>query len=246
MNLILTAFAGFGLVALAVAAYARDPFDVRHANVALLMDRSVQEELRISEAQRKRMNALADRYNSTMQKVVERLQKAKTPPSEPDPEARKAAEALQAGIVDVLIPAQLKRLREISLQVAGLAAMGDESVAKRIGLSNDQLRRVRTILEDAYGRLRKMESDEMEARTKDLRGRQPKTEQERAALAQELEKRSQEAFRKLSPAVEKLRRETESRLFQILSDKQEEAWKALLGRPFRFGPPPSAGKAGGR
>ncbi|MEZ5163708.1 MAG: hypothetical protein R2688_08140 [Fimbriimonadaceae bacterium] len=47
-------------------------------------------------------------------------------------------------VVGVLTAGQLKRLREITLQNAGPVAMMDPTVAKKIGLSDSQLKSIRS------------------------------------------------------------------------------------------------------
>jgi Spy/CpxP family protein refolding chaperone len=49
----------------------------------------------------------------------------------------------------VLLPHQQKRLKEIALQVRGIAALSDEAVAKELALSADQKGQIEKITEDA-------------------------------------------------------------------------------------------------
>lgn len=232
MKLVLTlaaVIAGTGAVAQAM-----DSFDYAVANVAILQAKPLQKELGLSEMQRAAMNKFADQFNSNMGALIEKMKKDKSgkPPSDSDPKVKAAFENLKKGVLKQLTPAQLKRLREITLQQSGLPALADPLVAKRVGLTTAQLKTIQTTFDSAIRKAADIQDKAVEAAVKDLKSKKPKTEKEARDLMDEANRRAEAAHKKVEPQITKLRTQAEAKVLATLDAKQKAAWEALKGKKF--------------
>ena len=172
-----------------VASAAPDPFDFRVADVGLLQAKQVQTAVGITAAQRTKMNTAADTYKKRLETYQKQLQALGT--VNPDKaKVRGLFEALKKDVVAVLTPAQLRRVRELTLQRLGLVSLTDATVAKKVGLSTAQVGKIRS----AFGAGRaKFAALQQKAQTAaapiaaQYKGRKPKSEAEAASLRKEIE-----------------------------------------------------------
>jgi hypothetical protein len=105
--------------------------------VGLLVQKAVQEELKLDDDQ---------------VRAVERLAEARRAPGHgfPSPDwIRRAGEDDKAA-ADLLRPEQAERLRQIVRQLRGPHALGDPAVADALGLSREQRGHIRAVLDDAW------------------------------------------------------------------------------------------------
>jgi hypothetical protein len=109
----------------------------------------------------------------------------------------------KAKLAEVLLPHQIKRLTEIYIQQAGLAAIQDEDIAQELGISDAQ-------------------------RTKMTEVRQANQEtlgpQYREAFQLEDEARRSK--------LEELRKIGDAKLLAVLSSDQQKKFEAMKGKPF--------------
>lgn len=222
------------LFAFAALAKGQDSFDFQIASVAILQSKKVQQELSISETLRSNMNKTADNFNAKTKALNAKAAKVKS-----QAEAEKLSKEMdsildefRSKILKMLSAPQLKRLREITMQQLGYSALGESAVAKRIGIQSEQLGRIRSALDSAFKQADDLSRKEMEAATKDLRDKKPKTDSEKKKLAAEFDKRVQVVQRKIEPKLNSIRQQTEKKLLALLSDTQKKAWSGLKGKPF--------------
>lgn len=69
------------------------------------------------------------------------------------------AEEMKKTIEHTLLPNQLKRLKGIALQVAGVRALNDKEVQQDLKLSEDQTAKIKSIGEDSMKKVRELFSD---------------------------------------------------------------------------------------
>lgn len=122
--------------------------------------------------------------------------------------AKMMAEMMQKGLdgVNAILTAeQQARLKEIAIQLAGNAAVNDKGVAKDLGISLDQQRKIED-LQKKSGEARRT-----------LMGR---------VRAQEL------GWEEAGPMMEKIQSVTNDELGKILTDAQKEKLKTMGGKPF--------------
>ncbi|MCB8933814.1 MAG: hypothetical protein M9921_08900 [Fimbriimonadaceae bacterium] len=211
-------------------------FDVAIADVALLQVKSVQEELKIDEATRARMNKHADAHKKALDAYRAKVEKEKIDPAKAmqSPEMAKIFKDLKDGVFSELSAAQIHRLRELTLQRAGIVAIGQADVAKQVGLNDKQLEKFRSTFQSEFQKVQKLREETMRGALKEYEGKQPKSQAEADAWRQDAQKKLAAAEKAMAPKVEALAKETESRLNALLTAEQKKAWNDLKGAPFTF------------
>lgn len=124
----------------------------------------------------------------------------------------------------ILNDGQIKRLKELQLQMMGAQALCRKDVADKVGLSDEERSHVREIIDDA-----------MQSMPRPQPGERPD-------------------FEAMRRAHEEMKARLNDKILGGLSSGQRAKWQALLGKPFRFdenwrppqppdqdGPPPPMG-----
>lgn len=229
---------GVVLFTLTVASFAfaqTASFSAYVSNVTILQSRKVQGELKITEAQRTRLNRFADKHRKAMEGIQKKYGGQQPTPElakKVQPEIAKSFEVLKRDVLTVLTPAQTKRLGEISLQAAGIGAIADDRVAREVGLSPDQLRRFRTTLSDGAKSAADIQRKAVQpilAKYKDVK---PKDEKEAQQVRTRFENEMRAAETRTAPQLRAAEQRTQSRLEAILTPAQRTKWRQLQGRPF--------------
>lgn len=227
------AFTALALLALVATTFA-DAFDAQIASVQLLQTKAVQKELAITEAQRSKMNVFAAEFNKQAEayraELVKKSNNGKTQVA-PDRDREVAMlNQLKTKVVATLTVAQVKRLREISLQAVGVTALGDDAVAQKVGISEAQKKKIRDLVGKGLTSANKLIQ---EANQRAMKGiPQPKSEAEAKTAQATFQKRSQAEQQKIKGKIESIRSSTISGVMAILNTKQRSIWNALLGKPF--------------
>jgi hypothetical protein len=212
-------------------AFAQANFDRDIANVTLLQYKEVKDDLKIKQKQRDAMNKAASKYNVLAQKIEQKLQDRK----EPTESEKKALDAefvvMRKGVLTSLTPAQLKRLREVTLQDAGLFALTDKIVAKKVGMTEAQRNQVINALKGANEKANKAENAVIEKVRNEFKNRKPKNKAEEDKIKGEIQKRMEAEMKKLEPKIIQIHTDGRNNVFKALSTKQRDAWNALLGKP---------------
>jgi Spy/CpxP family protein refolding chaperone len=107
-------------------------------------------------------------------------------------------------ILGLLTPEQRQRFEQISLWVVGAPALAGEGVARRVGLSDEQVSLIRGILREYAQQLR---SDRSQAAT------------DRPALRERMQK---------------MRAETEAKILAVLTPEQQKRWDEIRGPKFEL------------
>lgn len=163
----------------------------------LLRQESVQKELKLSNDQLKKVEELSEKMRGKMQDVF----------ALEEPERGKRLQALNQendkALAAILTPEQAKRLKQIVYQQQGTAALATQDVAKELGLSDEQRKRIADI------------SAETGRKTRELV--QPGTPPDQATSAK----------------MEALRKAGSDQILAVLTDAQKRAWTDLQGDPFK-------------
>jgi hypothetical protein len=229
-------FVAAALTLAAAVGFGQDAFDAHAADVQILQLKEVQTELKITDGQRTAMNQHAESHRKKVQAYVEQLKKDKKDPAtlpQPDPKLLQFFNELKTSVVKVLQPSQLRRLREITLQNAGVAALMDQRVATRAGLSADQLKKIRAAFDAGAKEAAKIEQDTLREALKEFEGRKPTSEAEAKKMQEEAQKKIQAAMQKVRPRIEKLQTDTRNRMTAVLTAAQKKTWADLQGTQFR-------------
>jgi Spy/CpxP family protein refolding chaperone len=112
--------------------------------VMLLRQKSVQDDLKITEAQSRKIHAFADKQ----WKKVQTLRNSSE--DERDREFEAMAKANQEFLQNTLMPQQQKRLNEIAMQVAGLLWVMRSDVATSLNLTDEQKQKIRQLHREAH------------------------------------------------------------------------------------------------
>lgn len=111
--------------------------------VMLLRQQSVQDDLKITEAQKRKIHAFADKQWKKAQTLRNSSE------AERDREFEAMAKANQEFLKNTLMPQQQKRLNEIAMQVAGLLWIMRSDVAAALNLTDDQKEKIRELHREA-------------------------------------------------------------------------------------------------
>jgi len=220
---------------LAIASFAvADDFDRKVAGFQLLQDKKVQAELKITEAQRAKLNKHADGFNAKLaayQKELEAQAKKAQKQVQPDPKRMNALmEDLKKKVLAELSAAQLIRLRELSLQAVGVTALGDDLVAAKVGLSAAQKQKVRTIVKSGLDAANKLMAQADANARKGIK--EPKSEAEAKKAQETYGKRMEAEQKKIQGQLQKIRQDTIQNALKVLNAQQNETWKKLQGKPY--------------
>jgi len=186
--------------------------------VNLLANPSVQKELKLDEGQITKATELATATREKMAgfrdqltdlQGAERAAKQQELAKPVNEEAMKSAAAF-------LKPEQVKRLTEIELQQRGARALTDAAIAKKLGITEDQTAKVRTILADQMSEM------------------------------QEIRQAAGNDFQSMMPKIQALTAETNKKVMALLTDDQKKTWKEMTGEPFTIVQQPGRGGRGGR
>jgi hypothetical protein len=172
--------------------------------VALLANPGVQKELKLDSEQVEKATALATSTREKMTGLRDQLQglqgqeanaKRQELMKPINEEAMKSAHAF-------LKPEQVKRLHEIALQQQGANALNDPAIAKKLGITDEQAAKVKTILADSQSEMRELFQSAGDDR--------------QAAMAK----------------VQTLRKETNTKVMSLMTEDQKKTWKEMTGEPF--------------
>jgi ATP-dependent exoDNAse (exonuclease V) beta subunit len=180
----------------------RQPGPGRGGIGGLLMNESVQKELKIEKEQ-------ADMLREAVTKVMGAHKDAFAKLSDLGPDERRTkgqelnkivTEETMKAVDGILQPKQLKRLKQIELQQAGAQAYSRAEIQKTLNLNDDQKEKIKSIADDTSKQMA------------DLRG--GVTSEERR------------------DKIAKLRKETGEKVLAVLTDEQKNTWKEMTGEPF--------------
>jgi len=229
MRTITAIFLSVGLI---VCVSAQAAFDREVINISLLQTKEVKDELKVTQAQRERMNVAARAYNTVAERVEKTIKDGKEVSTGDRTAMDREYVKMRKGVMDALTAVQLKRLREISLQTVGLPALTAPPVAKRVGLSSTQSNQIRSTFEVVEKQVNTLMKGVQDRVMKEFKDKKPKNETEARTLNSNYERRMTTEMEKIRPQVEKIQRDSTNKIFSILSTTQRATWNNLLGKPF--------------
>ena len=125
---------------------------------------------------------------------------------------------LKGKLEEVLLPNQFDRLREISIQVAGVAALGSPEVQQELGISEEQIASLSETREKIQGEMRDKMREMMQSGNRDG----------------------------MREAFEGVRKEIEEKVLAVLTAEQSEKFEEMKGEPFELPEGFGRGGFGGR
>ncbi len=136
-------------------------------------------------------------------------------------EAEKRQKELKEKISEYLLPHQMDRLQEIALQLTGVAALMDDEIAKKLGISEAQKEKMEAVQQEAR--------EQMFAR---FRGGQDGGE--RPNFREMSEEERQKFFDNIRKEAEERQKELSNKLVGALTASQKSEWEKMQGKPFEL------------
>jgi hypothetical protein len=223
------------LFAIATAGLAKDEFDLKVANVEIMRDRVIQDELGITEGQRKTLNGFADKFNAANNAKIAEYQKAK---KQPDMAFQKYTfeqyVKMRTAVLGSLSDGQLRRLREITIQAAGPRAIMDKNVATKIGLTDKDYTFIRSTIVASDQKIAKIKGEVGEIiRKKYEKAAKPKTKAEAEALNKKVQGDIATQMKKREPELSKIVKSSDEKVKTVVKQTHLDKLKALCGKPFQ-------------
>jgi hypothetical protein len=174
----------------------------------LLANKSVQEELKVNDDQKQKLDPVAQKLREKMQEKMQEL--GVTPDNFRDKQAdiqKVGAEIRREAhkaVADILSKEQLARYKQIELQQLGARAFGEAEVATTLKLSDEQKKAVKELLEEHQKAMFQVFQD------------------------------NQGDFAKMREGIVRLNKETGGKITGKLTEEQKKAWAELAGKPFEI------------
>jgi hypothetical protein len=130
-----------------------------------------------------------------------------------DEQLEKVPDAVLKALADVLNPEQMKRLKQIDLQVKGYKALGDAKVQTALKMTSEQKDNVKTIIDDSDREMREV--------MKEAQGGG--------------------GFQELREKMTSLRKEAQTKALGVLNADQKREWHDMTGEEFKLDFAPGGG-----
>jgi len=219
-----------GIAAVGASAQTVDPFDAHCADVLLLQSKNVQADVGITQAQRDNMNGFAATHRAKMADLEKQYREQH---KDVNAQVAQAYQAFKANILGQLTPAQGRRLREITLQGVGLAALRDQVVTAKVGMTQAQATKYDTIYKEGAKKFADTEQAAIAPILKPYEGKTAKTKEEAAKLDKEVQAKLLAVKKKVQPVLKQIRDKYDAQLRGVLTPPQTKNYQALLGKPFK-------------
>jgi Spy/CpxP family protein refolding chaperone len=166
--------------------------------VGLLRSPQVQQELKLTDQQKQQLEQLGEQWREKMRGLRD------LPPEERRQKVQGMRAEVEKPISQILNEQQMKRLKQIALQVEGYAALERPEIADQVGLTKEQRQKIRDILRQAG-------------------------EKRREAFQQGRSDR-QAAFQRMR----EIRQWVDGEIEKLLTPEQKKKWQESIGAPFKF------------
>jgi Spy/CpxP family protein refolding chaperone len=198
------------------------------ADIVILQLKPIQKEIGLTEDQRAKMNAAADEHRQELSEYQNELEKTKGKPQS----ARlvKFYDELKVKVLAQLSPSQIKRLGELSLQHAGVLALGDRVVADKIGMSAKQLKDVRADIVEDQKSIASTERDTAKPILEKYKGKKPRSDDEAQQLRQQIHN---EVSAAVAPKLRTIVSGDTIKMLGILTPAQRKKFESLQGKRFQ-------------
>lgn len=122
--------------------------------IFLLGQKSVQEELKLTDEQVKKVQEVAEKQREAFQGLRD------LSPEEQRTKRQELAKANDKAVAEILKPQQLKRVKQIALQQQGVRAVNNEEIAKALNITDEQKEKIRDIGRQSFEQMRDISRDE--------------------------------------------------------------------------------------
>lgn len=199
------------------------------ASVELLQSKKLQAEIKLSDAQRDKLNQEAGGYSKRMTAILDDVKAGKVGPVEAKQSVEEAKTSLKSKIMAVLKPEQIVRWGQLSVQQLGVVALFDPVVVAKIGLTKAQAQKLTDAWNSTGQRVANLESTAKKPIIDKYRAMKPSDEAERDKLTKQLQAELADATAKIMPEIEKLKKEFDGVVNATLTDGQKKTWAEIKG-----------------
>ncbi len=166
--------------------------------VGLLRNPQVQQELKLTDQQKQQLEQMGQQWREKMRGLRD------LPPEERRQRVEAMRSEVEKQLSTILNDQQMKRLKQIALQVEGYAALGRPEIAEQVGLTKEQRQKVGDILRQAA--------------------------EKRREVFQQGQGDRQAAFQRMR----EIRQWVDSEIEKLLTAEQKKKWQELIGAPFKL------------
>ena len=165
----------------------------------------VQEELKLSDDQKKNLRETMTGYVRETKKVFEKLEDLKAGEREKEMRShrQKTGEKFSAFLKETLTAEQFERYKQLQLQHEGPTALGQPEIRKELKITDEQWKQFVGVIQDMQKKI--------------------------APLMKEAQSGGNPE--EIRPKVIKIRKDHERKIEALLSNAQKKQWKDMLGKP---------------
>lgn len=183
---------------------------LQQGGLQLLRIEEVQKELKMTPEQVAKLDAKQQEVRTATQ-AARGANFQQQSPEERAKANEKIREIQTKAVNEILDATQQKRFRQLELQQAGPSAVTRKDVADELKLTEEQVTKIREI--------------------------QTKMQEETRAARQGVDFQDADARTKMTEKVQEIQKTSGEKVVALLTDKQKEQWKGMLGESFKFPPP---------
>lgn len=219
-----------------VVAYAQakfDVFDEHCANITLLQSKAVQNEIKLTESQRSRLNVHAQWHRSQLEALDKLASEKKLNENAPEIRNRldQVFDTMKERCLGELTAVQVKRLRELTIQQLGESSLCDPVVAKKVGMSAGQLQKMQATYKDGARKFSEIEREEAQRVLLPYKDIKPKDEADARRLQQEVQGKLAAAGARIRPKLQGIRKNYADLMLALLTPPQKKAYLLIRGKP---------------
>ena len=200
----------------------------------LLRDEKVQKDLDLVDDQKTKLKEVQDKADKSRQKMQgafnfgalrdlsdderqAKMQEMRKKMESQVKELAALAEESKKEIENILLPQQIDRLKEIALQAQGVRALQDKDVQNQLGLTPDQLDKLKKINENAM--------EKMQSSRPDFRAMMNLNDDERQAKMDEMRAKMEETRKKGQEVL----KQAENDAMGVLTAEQKDKFEKMKG-----------------
>jgi len=199
------------------------------ASVELLQSKKLQAEIKLTDAQRDKLNAEAGTYSKRMTGILDDVKAGKIGPVEAKQSVEEAKSSLKTKILATLKPEQVVRWGQLTVQQLDVLALFDPIVVAKLGLTKAQSQKLTDAWNATGARVANLESTTKKPIVDKYRAMKPANDAEREKLTQQLQTELAEATAKIKPELDKLKKEFDTSVATTLTDGQKKTWSEIKG-----------------
>lgn len=188
-------------------------------------------DLQLTPGQIQARNKLVNDFVKTRETLVNIMQKA----SEKEQEGYRdqidsAEERMELGMIALLTPAQVKRLKELGIQQEGLVALQDDVIAKDLSLTSAQRSKMKAIYtkqmkaQDAYQEALGLELEKLP---------DPGSNPEAIKYYEAKQKAVIDSMKPKEKEFQAVKNAGDKQILGLLTPVQKAKWEKMKGKPFR-------------